>query len=65
MTPIAKVGLGPLFSFDFISPCYEKNKPKSRAQEIKYDSMSFYGQVRFDFRQFGKDDEMLKKQKPL
>ena len=27
--------------------------------------MSFYGQVHYNFRQFGTDDESLKKEKPL
>ena len=27
--------------------------------------MSFYGKVRFDYKQFGKDDKLLMKEKPL
>ena len=64
---MAKVGLGQLFTFDFISPCFEKDAPRKKPWETtnKYDSMSFYGEVKFDFAQFGKNDEILKKQYPV
>ena len=32
LTPISKSGLGKLFTFDFIAPCFETSKPKSRKQ---------------------------------
>lgn len=64
LTPGAKIGLGKLYTFEFIAPCFEDpakkvNKPSKRG--LKQDSMSFYGKVDFDFRQFGEDDDMLRK----
>ena len=50
LTPCAKIGLGKLNTFEFVSPCFETAKPKSRKQQIKNESMSFYGQVTFNFR---------------
>ena len=52
LTPIARVGLGKLFTFDFVSPCFEKTDgvPISKEERNKRESMSFYGDVRFDFR---------------
>ena len=65
MTPIAKAGLGKPFTFEFIAPCFETGKAKSKKEAIKKESMSFYGQVHYNFRQFGTDDETLKKDRPL
>ena len=65
LTPMVKVGLGELLTFDFVAPCFEHRKPKRGEDPDKYSSMSFYGDVRFDFKQFGTDDETLKKRKPL
>ena len=52
LTPIAKSGLGKLFTFDFVSPCFEKvDEPNlSKAERIKRQSLSLYGEIRFDFR---------------
>ena len=52
LTPNAKVGLGQLYTFEFIAPSFE-TKPAgkvSRKQQLKLESMSFYGQVKFNFR---------------
>jgi len=50
LTPMAKIGLGQLFTFQFVSPCFEHQKPKQGEKKEKHDSMSFYGQVKFNFR---------------
>lgn len=66
LTPMVKVGLGELFTFEFVAPSFERGRPKkSTTDPYETESMSFYGDIRFDFRQFGTDDETLKKNKPL
>lgn len=64
LTPIAKVGLGKLFTFEFIAPCFEDKQPRSLKEKEKLEKMSFYGRVRFDYRQFGNDNDKLKKEQP-
>lgn len=64
LTPNAKTGLGKLFTFEFIAPCFETDKPKSQHDAKKKAKMSYYGRVKFDFAQFGPDDK-LRKQSPL
>ena len=64
LTPNAKTGIGKSFAFEFIAPCFETEKPKSHSDAKKKGKMSYYGQVRFDFNQFGNDD-FLKKTRPL
>ena len=64
LTPSAKIGLGKLYTFEFVAPCFEDpankvNKPSKRGP--KQESMSFYGKVEFNYRQFGEDDDMLRK----
>lgn len=50
LTPMVKVGLGKLFTFEFVAPCFERERPKWGEDPTKNDSMSFYGEVRYDFR---------------
>ena len=61
---MVRIGLGKLFSFEFVSPCFETGKVKTRHQQIKNETHSVYGRVEFDFEQFGKNDDQLKKQQP-
>ena len=67
LTPIAKIGLGKLFTFEFTAPCFEQidKGNLTKKERMRREFMSFYGDVKFDFRQFGKDNELLKKTKPL
>ena len=60
ITPNAPSGLGKLITFDFVSPCFETQKPLDKEDAKRMEKMSFYGQVKFDFRQFGNDDDKLK-----
>lgn len=64
LTPNAAKGIGKLFTFEFIAPCFETEKPKSQHDAKKKAKMSYYGRVKFDFAQFGPDDK-LRKQSPL
>ena len=64
ITPIAQTGLGKLYTFEFVAPSFETDA-KNKHQQLKNETMSFYGKVRFDYKQFGKDDKILMKEKPL
>ena len=43
LTPNAKVGLGVLFTFEFVAPCFEDKTAKSPKEAQKLGKMSFYG----------------------
>ena len=56
MTPVAKRGLGRHFTFDFLAPSFEEHK---KGDDLRKDA-SFYGDVKFDFKQFGEDSSLKK-----
>lgn len=49
LTPMVKVGLGKHFSFEFVAPCFEREPQKWGKDPTKNETMSFYGDVRYDF----------------
>ena len=51
LTPVAKKGLGKHFTFDFLAPSFEPHKKG----DFDRKSASFYGEVNFDYKQFGDD----------
>jgi hypothetical protein len=55
ITPVSKFGLGKLNSFDFLAPCFGYQK----------DMLQYYGEIKFNFRQFGEDDAELQKHRPV
>ena len=61
LTPVAKRGLGKHFTFDFIAPCFEPVKYGDNSRQVP----SFYGEVKFDYNQFGKNDKTLLRKAPL
>ena len=51
LTPMAKFGIGKLWTFEFLAPSFEDVKPPKLGQFPKEETpMSFYGNVHFDFR---------------
>ena len=61
LTPVAKRGLGRHFTFDFLAPCFEPVKYGDNSRQVP----SFYGEVKFDYNQFGKNDKTLLRKAPL
>ena len=55
VTPVAKFGIGQLIAFDFLAPCFGDQQ----ADLLQYD-----GKIKFDFKQFGDDDQELQRQSP-
>ena len=54
VTPVAKRGLGKHFTFDFLAPCFEEHQKHKRYDNL-HKKPSFYGEVKFDYKQFGED----------
>ena len=64
LTPNAKIGMGKLFTFEFLAPCFDSEAPRNRRKTPDIDGMTFYGEVKFNFSQFGAD-ENLRRTSPL
>jgi hypothetical protein len=55
LTPISKYGLGRIINFDFLAPSVGKD-PDGLQQ--------YYGEINFDFGQFGNDEAALMRDQP-
>lgn len=56
--------MGKLFTFEFLAPCFDSEAPRNRRKTPDIDGMTFYGEVKFNFSQFGAD-ENLRRTSPL
>lgn len=61
VTPISTRGLGEHFTFEFVAPCYETVKEGT----VERQEESFYGGIKFDYKQFGSGDTRLSKENPI